>query len=75
MKKLKLSELVALLEDETNSGQRELAELKGTMIVNFASDKREPKILNNTTDSAHAMFIKIIEYYLDKIKKLEKAND
>ncbi len=70
--KLKLSQLVALLEDDLHSDQRELSELKATMIVNFGSEKRKPKILNNLKASALTMFMKIAEYYQARVKELEK---
>lgn len=72
MRKVKVSELVALLENETEDKQRELAEVRATMLANFGSDKRKPKILNDSKDSATAMFVKIIQYYQAKLKKIEK---
>lgn len=67
--KQKLSQLVALLENDLHSDQQELSEIKATMLVNFGSEKRNPKILDNPKDSAVAMFIKIIEYYQEAVKK------
>jgi hypothetical protein len=76
IKEVKVSELVALLEDESPQASRELADLKSTIIVNFSEIKRSncPTLFKRNDHkrmTATAMLIVIVEYYESKIKELQ----
>lgn len=68
MEKIKVSDLVKQLEEESSKDQRNLSELVATMLVNFGEEGKVVKGLVNQSQSPLGMFINIIEYYIEKQK-------
>lgn len=62
---MKLSEQVKQLEDSLQKAERELGEIRATMLLNFggANTDKLPKLIDST-DSAQIMLMKILKYYV-----------
>lgn len=66
----KLSELLADFEKTASDTERDLSEVKATMIVNFNGSRENslPKLLDGTENTALQMLIKILDYYVNNQK-------
>lgn len=68
MKNIKVSELVKIMEENSEKDSQQLSELKATLIFNFGENGRCcPNLIDGSETPLAAMII-IIEYYINRLK-------